>query len=82
MTDNIPGVITEKQDLGLDVLAASSAPIVLVLGTAATANTAVGRSRKNSIILNDRDVLLVCSFAILPIIVCEKSSGSGSGKSF
>jgi hypothetical protein len=35
MTDNIPGVIHKKQDLGLDVLAASSAPIVLVIGTAA-----------------------------------------------
>ena len=35
MTDNIPGVIHEKQDLGLDVLSASSAPIVLVIGTAA-----------------------------------------------
>lgn len=35
MTDNLSGVFTEKQDLGLDVFAGSSSPIILVLGTAA-----------------------------------------------
>lgn len=34
MTDYLPGVIHEKQDGGLNIFEASSAPIVLVLGTA------------------------------------------------
>jgi len=34
MYENLPGVVHEKQDLGLQIAATSSAPLILVLGTA------------------------------------------------
>ena len=33
-TENLPGIFTDKQDGGLSVLATSSAPKILVIGTA------------------------------------------------
>jgi hypothetical protein len=61
-TDNLSGVIHEKQDLGLDVLAASSAPIILVLGTAAQGPSetprVVGRAQESTVLFGSSGTLI------------------------
>ena len=61
MTDNLSGVFTEKQDLGLDVFAASSAPIILVLGTAAQGPSetprVVGRTQDSAVLFGSSGTL-------------------------
>jgi hypothetical protein len=61
VSDNIPGVIHEKQDLGLAVLVSSPAPIILVLGTAnqgpSEAPRAVRRAQESAVLFGSGGTL-------------------------
>jgi hypothetical protein len=62
VTENLPGVLHEKQDLGLEIFASSPAPIVLVLGTAAQGPSEVprivGRAQESSVLFGTSGTLI------------------------